>query len=346
MPLERRISLRRAVALAGGALLMFAAVSLVAVTLRSLFNFRAVAARHGGEIIELAPHAQPQPGQHGYMARIAGTPRVVEPPRDPDFNLSADAPALTRHVEMFQWREVRIGGSVHYEQDWVDHPVDASHFREPAGHANPAAFPLQGAKFNAGLVQIGGFRLSPPLQLALPGSVPVAPDPQALPENLAASFSRDGDYLVTSAQPGRPRLGDVRISWSEVPLQQVTLVARIDGDRLVPAPDAGDGRGYHVDIGNVSLYDMFPDLPLPPQWVLGKQIAAVLLASLGALLLIAGQGQRSEPLLALGLGVLAVGSVAGVLSIGHGGSLAAWLVLTLCGAGLAGWRLRRPRRLH
>lgn len=327
-----------------GALLMFAAVSLVAVTLRSQFNFRAIAERHGGEIIELPPQAQPQPGQHGYMARIAGTPAVVEAPHDPDFNLRVNAPILIRHVEMFQWREVSIGGSVHYEQDWVDHPLDARHFAQPAGHANPGAFPLSSEKFDAGLVQMGGFKLSPPLLRALPGSVPVTPDLHALPQNLMASFSRYQDYLVTSAQPGHPQLGDVRVSWNEVPLQPMTIVARIDGDQLVPATDASDGKGYHVDIGDVSLYDMFPDLPLPPRLVLVKQVIAVLLAALGAFLLISTH-RRRDGLLALGLGALAVGAVAAVLSAGNDDmAMADWLALTLVGIGLAIWRLRKYRR--
>ncbi len=341
---ERWASLRGMAVHTFGALLMFAAVGLVAITARSQFNFRAVAARHGGEIIELGGNAQPQPGQHGSMARIVGTPTVLEAPQDPQFNLRVNAPILVRHVEMFQWREVRIGRSVHYEQDWVDHPLDASHFEQPAGHANPGAFPLSSEKFVAGLVQIGGFKLSLPLLHALPGVAVVTPDLQALPQNLAASFSRYQDYLVTSAQPGHPQLGDVRVSWNEVPLRQVTVVARIDGDRLVPATDAGDGKGYHVDIGDVSLYDMFPDLPVPPQFVLAKQVLAVLLAALGAFLLISTH-RRRDGLLALALGVLAVGAVAAVLSVGNDNTaMAAWLALTLLGIGLASWRLRLYRR--
>ena len=341
---DRGTSLRGMAVHVFGALLMFAAVGLVAITARSQFNFRAIAARHGGETLELGGNAQPQPGQHGSMARIVGTPTVVEAPHDPEFNLRVNAPILMRHVEMFQWREVRIGRSVHYEQDWVDHPVDANHFEQPAGHANPGAFPLSSQKFVAGLVQIGGFKLSPPLLHALPGSAAVAPDLQALPQNLAASFSRYQDYLVTSAQPAYPQLGDVRVSWDEVPLQQVTVVARIDGDWLVPATDASDGKGYHVDIGDVSLYDMFPDLPLPPQFVLVKQILAVLLAALGAFLLISTHRHR-DGLLALALGALAVGAVAAVLSVGNDNTaMAGWLALALLGIGLAVWRLRQFRR--
>jgi hypothetical protein len=226
-----------------GALLVLAGVGLVATTARGLLNYRAAASRHGGEVINLGGDMQPKAGQHGYMVRLVGTPTVVEAPRDPEFNLRVNTPVLLRHVEMFQWREVRIGNGVHYEMDWVDRPLDASHFKEPAGHANPASFPISGKQFDAGLVQMGGFKLGPMLLHALPGSQRVTADTKSLPENLAASFTLYQDHLVTSAHPDDPRLGDVRVSWDEVPLQQLTIVGRLDGDQILAAAEAADGKG-------------------------------------------------------------------------------------------------------
>ncbi|MEP6898933.1 MAG: TMEM43 family protein [Rhodanobacter sp.] len=325
-----------------GALLVLAGVVLVAVTARGLSSYRAAAGRHGGELIELGADDAPQPGQHGFMARITGTPRVVEAPHDSEFNLRADTPLLVRHVEMFQWREIRIGADVHYELDWEEQPLDASRFRNPVGHTNPGSFPIGGKSFEAGLVQIGGFRLSSVLLHALPSSVRVAPDLKSLPTNLAASFSESDGYLTTSAHPADPRLGDLRVSWDEVPLQLTTIVARIDGDRLVAASDAADGKGYDVEVGSVSLLDMFPDLPVPPDWVLARQVLAVLLAALGALLLFEINSERRDPLLALGAGALVVGAVASVMWLGNDGRIAAaWLAITLLGMAIAIWRVRR-----
>ncbi len=325
-----------------GALLLLAGIGLVAMTARGLLNYRAAASRHGGEVIDLGADAQPQAGQHGHMARVVGTPTVVEAPRDAEFNLRVNTPVLIRHVEMFQWREVRIGDGVHYELDWVDRLLDTSGFSEPAGHGNPASFPISGKQFDAGLVQMGGFRLGPVLVHALPGSQRVTPEPQSLPENLAVSFSRYQDYLVTSANPGEPRLGDVRVSWDEVPLQQVTVVGRLDGDQLVAAPDAADGKGYDVQVGDVPVLDMFPDLPIPPGFVLGERLLAVLLAALGAFVLLWTQRNRRDPLLALGLGALAVGVVASVLWVGDDTrTMCGWLAVALLGLAFAVWRLRR-----
>jgi hypothetical protein len=327
-----------------GAVLVLAGIGLVAMTSRGLLNYRAAAARHGGEVMDLGTEAQPQPGQHGSMARLVGTPTVVEAPRDPEFNQRVNTPVLTRHVEMFQWREVRIGDGVHYELDWVDRPLDARRFREPAGHANPASFPISGKQFDAGMVQLGGFKLGPVLLHALPGAQRVTPEPKSLPENLVASFSRDGDYLVTSANPGDPRLGDVRVSWDAVPLQQVTVVGRLDGDQIVAATDAADGKGYDVQIGDVPVLDLFPDLPVPPGSVTAQRLLALLLAALGAFLLLSTQQNRRDVLLALGLGGLGVGTVASVLWVGGDSrTLCGWLAVALLSLLLTVWRVRRHR---
>ncbi|TAL86728.1 MAG: hypothetical protein EPN74_03545 [Rhodanobacter sp.] len=335
-------SLRRMALHVVGAFLLLAGVGLEAMTARGLLNYHASTERHGGEVIDLNADTGPQAGQRGFMARIVGTPQVVEAARDAAFNLQVNTPLLMRHAEMFQWREIRIGGSVHYELDWVDHLVDASHFQQPGGHLNPAKFPIRNRDFLAGLVTLGGFKLSAQLLHALPGYQPVSPDLQALPANMAASFGKYGNYLVTSSHAGAPQLGDVRVSWGEIPLQQVTVFARIDGDRLVAATDASDGKGYHVEIGNVSLLDMFPDIPMPPEFVQGKRILALLLAALGALLLCCmKQQKRADIPLAMGLSGLAVGSVASVVWLGHDtGILLGWLAVAMSGLLLAIWRVR------
>ncbi len=339
-----------------GATLMLAGVALVAVNAQSILDFNTVAAQHGGQVVDLGHEAVPQAGQHGHMVRVVATPTVVEAPRDADFNLSANTPVLTRRVEMFQWREVRVGGRAHYEMDWVDRWLDASHFNDPQGHANPARFPMQGKRFDAGLVQMGGFRLSPVLQHALPGLAAVVPDMRALPANLAASFSRNGNYLQTSTRADNPQLGDVRISWDEIPLRTMTIVARLDGDHLLPAQDAADGHGYQVAIGDVGLLDLFPDLPTPPGAVALKRLLGVLLTVLGAFVLLSVRRRAllattqaplptswwNDVLLALGAGVLAAGAVAGVVWAGSNNQyMLCWVGLALLGAVLAVWQWRR-----
>lgn len=326
-----------------GALLLLAAVGLVALTENGLLAYRQAAQRHGGDVLDLGGQTGAQAGQYGYMARVAGPVQVVAPPRDDDFNQSAATPVLIRHVEMFQWREIIVGGQPSYEMDWVDRPVDAQHFMHPAGHINPVHFPLEGRQFDAGDVQVGGFKLSPALLHALPGSDRLTPDAGALPPNLAASFSSHGNYLTTSEHPDSPRLGDLRVSWETVPLQGVTIVARLEGDTLKPAADAADGKGFEVQVGDRPLLDIFPDLPVPPEAVLSRRIVALLLGALGVLALLwERRAHVSDVLLPIGISALVIGSVAGAMWLGGSGSVSLhWFGVAVLGLALAAWPLWR-----
>lgn len=337
----RNVSASQWVSGALGALLVLLGMGLVAMTEQGAIQNRTGFVRHGGEVLELDGDSGPQPGQHGYMLRVASNIDVVEEPYDADFGQRFHTPVLVRHVEMFQWREIRVGSDVHYEQDWVDRPLDASRFEHPGGHANPGAFPITGKQFDAGLVKVGGFALSSELLHQLPGSEFVTPRLGALPANLAASFSQDDQYLTTSVNPGHPRLGDLRVSWETIPVQVVTVFARLDGDRLVPASDAPDGRGYDVQIGDRRLADVLPDVPEPPSMVGLRRVVAVLLSAFGAFLLVWHRlpTDRSLPV-ALGVGLLLTGALAGVMWLGKDLQFSAyWFVAAVLGLALVVWRL-------
>jgi hypothetical protein len=146
---------------------------------------------------------------------------------------------------------------------------------------------------------------------------------------------------VTSANPSNPQLGDLRVSWEAVPEQTVTIVARLDGNRLVPAAGAADGKGFDVEVGDRPLLAIFPDLPVPPEFVGFRRILAILLAALGAGLLLRCRQGRADPVLAAGTGAAAVGAVSGVLWLGDGAAVAAaWFGLAALGIVLAVWRLK------
>jgi Transmembrane protein 43 len=331
------------VARVSGAVLLLAGLGLIASTERGMTDYRVTTARHGGDVLDLGDQGRPAAGQYGSTTRISGTPKVVEAPRDPEFNVSADTPVLIRHVEMFQWREITLGTVVHYELDWVDRPLDSSRFAQPGGHGNPGAFPIAGRQFDAGRVRMGNFLLSTPLLHALPGSMSVKPDLKNMPANLAATFQLVDDRLVTSARPNSPRLGDLRVSWEAVPLQVLTVVARIDGDSLVPAAHAADGQGFDVQVGDRTLLDVRSDLPEPPGFVPFRRVLSVLLAGIGGLLLAYGSARlRRDGLFGLGIGAIVVGAVAGVMWLGADVPVAlAWLAMAACGVGLAVWRSRQ-----
>jgi len=350
MFLGRIAALRGPLAIAAGLASLVLGIVLAALTERSVGNYRLALQLHGGGVVDLGHSMEPQDGLQGRMVRISGTPRVVEAPYDSDFNQQAATPVLSRHVWMFQWRELRLGGNVTYELDWAATPQDSSRFTQPKGHANPGPFPIASKRFDAGSVELGGYKLDAALVHALPDSEPVAPVVKALPANLAASFSLQDGALVTSANPGNPRLGDLQVSWSAVPLQEVTVIARVDGDHLVAVPNAVDGDGYEVNVGDSTLLDMRPDIAAQPVLVWPRRLLAVLLATLGMGLLLRQQdATRIDPRVALGGGLLVVGVIAAIPWLGSSMATAiAWLVVALVGLALLVWwhRASRPRPRH
>ena len=72
-------------------------------------------ARDKAEVIELGADAQPQAGQHGFMARVVGTPKVVEAPHDEQFNQSADTPVLLRQIADVTFAPALKRGDAGYE---------------------------------------------------------------------------------------------------------------------------------------------------------------------------------------------------------------------------------------
>ncbi|GGA07985.1 TMEM43 family protein [Dyella caseinilytica] len=335
------LSIREMLLPALGAIVLLIGVGVAAVTEKGHIDYRTQIQRHGGDVLDLGANGRPDADEQGYMVRVVGPLQVVEAPLDQQFNQQTNQPVLIRHVQMFQWHEVSYGGPPSYELDWEDHPIDSSHFAHSEGHTNPGKFPLEGAQFDAGAVRLNDFVLDPALVHTLVGSQPITPDLRNLPSNLAASFSLFNNSLVTSAVPSNPQAGDLRVSWEAVPIQDVTVVAKVSGNRLVPASDAADGVGFAVQSGDVPLADIFSDLPVPPDYSWLRRLGSILLATLGTALLLRWHYQRIDPILAPAIAVLVIGAVDAVLWLGNDNARAGWwFALTLVGIALTAWRVR------
>jgi hypothetical protein len=115
----------------------------------------------------------------------------------------------------------------------------------------------------------------------------------------------------------------------------------------VAVPNADDGKGYEVNVGDSALLDMRPDMAAQPTLVWPRRILAVLLAVLGMGLLLRQRGAtRIDPRLALGGGLLVVGVFAAMPWLGSSTAAAiAWFVVALAGLALLVWwhRASRPR---
>jgi hypothetical protein len=240
--------------------------------------------------------ATPGTAANGRLILAVGKPEITAPARDAQFGVAVDAPALRRKVEMFQWNETRFGGVRNYDQNWFDHPIDSSTFGDPAGHANPGAFPINAARFDSPGVVVDGFKLAPELVHMIDGPEAYEPDLSHLPPNMAATFQARDGTLVTSANAARPQVGDLRISWMKIAPGHLTVFASDQDGTLVPVNNPSGDPIAQVLIGRHSLTDVLADAPQPPRFKWARRLLAVLLAWAGVALLLPGSRGRDRVL--------------------------------------------------
>jgi hypothetical protein len=286
--------------------------------------------------------AAPGPSANGKLVLAVGAPEVKTPARDAQFGVSVAAPALLRKVEMFQWNEMRYGGQRSYEMDWFDHPIDSTAFANPAGHANPGAFPINAVRFDSPDVVVAGFKLAPALVRMIDGVEPFAPDLSQVPPNMAATFQAEDGALITSSDTRHPQVGDLRISWMRIAPSDLTVFARDDGGTLVPASNPAGDAIAQVLLGKHSLTDVLTDAPQPPHFKWARRILALLLAWAGAALLLPN-ARRRDRLLVLAIAVAPLATLAAVFWFDVR-TLAAVVLIAIAAvaAGVAAWRWRAP----
>jgi hypothetical protein len=191
------------------------------------------------------------------------------PARDPAFGIGADnLLRLKRTVEMYQWKEEKtshsqknVGGSettsttYTYRKEWSEHTADSSHFHEQNGHHNPS-MPVSSATFDGNDVRLGAYSVDHALLTQVSAFSRFDP-PQGT--NLPAGYRRAGDFLYRGQDDANPAIGDIRVHYTAVPAQTISVVAADAGGTLAPFHAA---NGYTIalaDAGAVPATQMFKE---------------------------------------------------------------------------------------
>ena len=226
---------------------------------------------------------------------------------DPDFGIAAQGVRLSRHVEMYQWKEdsksettKKLGGGEEtvttytYSRGWEDAAVDSSHFKKPDGHQNPP-MEIQGRIDQMPDGRLGAFELDKPVIDLIGGdkAFPLKPEQtQAIDDayrgTRRVSVVDGGIYL--GFNPTSPALGDYRISYELAPLGTVSVVGRQAGNRFAPYQTKAGDALLMVDNGEVPADRMFAEA------VTANTIVTWLLRGAGLLLLAIGFGLILSPL--------------------------------------------------
>jgi hypothetical protein len=268
---------------------------------------------------------------------------------------------LERTVEMYQWQETsqsetrnKLGGTQEtvttytYATAWSASAIDSSAFAEPsAARVNP---PMA---YESEVTVAQGARLG---QLALPAAALRSLDATTpfIPETAPEGWTRTPEGLYRGAgAPEAPQVGDLRVSWTFVPVgARASVLARQSGNGLEAwSPKGSNYRLFKLELGERSADAMIASQLEAENfltWVL-RAVGTVLCISAFALLL--------GPLKALANVIPPVawliGSATGIVAVGLGVLLAfvtiavAWIIfrpligIALIVVGVGAWLATR-----
>ena len=210
---------------------------------------------HGAKQLVEAQASAVDPAKEGKLVHLSGMMETKAPARDTNFGVGADnLLRLRRTVEMFQWVEHKeshshknLGGSettettYSYRKEWTDHPLDSGHFHEPGGHGNPA-MPVRSATIDSQDVRLGAYHVERAVLDAVSAFTDFAPGEAT---SLPAGYRKTGDMLYRGDDPAAPAIGDVRIHYTAVTAQTMSVVALQTGGALAPFSDSS---GYKIGL--------------------------------------------------------------------------------------------------
>ena len=152
---------------------------------------------------------------------------------DSTFNVSVKTPLLVRTVEMYQWEEEKEDKDdktvYSYKLVWSDEAIDSSSFKDSSSHTNPGSLPYEGKSETAQNLKVGEYKLSSSFTSLLSADYKYTDLANAtVPEGYTV---KDG-YIMKSADPEKPQVGDVRISFSYASYSDVSVLGKLTGDTI------------------------------------------------------------------------------------------------------------------
>lgn len=223
-----------------------------------------------GAVLGVASDAV-DPANEGRLVHLTGHAQTAETLRDPDFGVSATAIQLVRTAEMYQWQEResdetrdKPGGGTEtvktyrYFKTWSEKAIDSGLFHSSTSATNPGPLPFPSKTFVAKAVRLGAFTLSRPLVEELKQQEPLRVTgtmATVLPRSTGMRLVDGGFYR--GLDPASPRVGDLRVHFSVVRPQTVSVVAAQLGRSFAPYQTRAGDTLLMLEAGPRSAESMF-----------------------------------------------------------------------------------------
>jgi hypothetical protein len=196
----------------------------------------------------------------GDLVHLTGEAEAAGPIVDTEVGVQSDALVLTREVEMYQWKEHRRNknddnskkGAYVHELDWEDHVIKSSSFKEPQGHTNPDRMPFEDETWYGKDVTVGGYTIGKDhlRKLGSGDELPINTPPKP-------DLKVSNGLVYKGLDPASPQVGDVRIAYRAVPMGEISIVGKKQGNRIVPHKSSLGDTIALAEMGYQSAEEMF-----------------------------------------------------------------------------------------
>jgi hypothetical protein len=204
------------------------------------------------QIVEINPTSIDGAAE-GKLVHLSGTMTTSAPATDTAFGIGGDGLLrLKRTVEMYQWAEEKsthsqtnVGGSkttettYSYKKEWSENAADSNRFHEANGHQNPP-LPVTSTTINSADVRLGAYRVDPSVLDKVSEFAPFDPPQSA---TVPAGYHRESGVFYRGRDSSNPAIGDIRIHYTAVSSQMMSVVAAQAGGVLTRYRAA---NGYQI----------------------------------------------------------------------------------------------------
>ena len=194
----------------------------------------------GAKTQTIDPATLPTGLEENNIVHFSGLPVTEDSVRDETFGIATKSIALSRKVEMYQWvqikeekKEKKLGGGTKttttykYEKEWKSTLSKSSSFKKPVGHENPSSMPYEAKKEVVKKATLGAINLSQSTigQINCYESFTI----DEIKVNGDTTIKKVGNTIfVGLGTLSEPRVGDVRINYTHVPVQDISVVASLN----------------------------------------------------------------------------------------------------------------------
>lgn len=202
---------------------------------------------------------------------MAKTPSVLV---DTEFGVWGSSLKLRRIAEVYQWVEHtdsktvnKLGGGTEttttysYSKDWSDDLVRSVSFQEAETHQNPATKLFENKEFVAQSVSVGAYEIPQSLLLLLSGYQSFVVTPQMLatiPQAKQEKIKLIENMLYYGVgDPATPDVGNLRIRYEGIAVQDISVIAKQSADSLVPYMTKNGREITMIQAGIHSASEMF-----------------------------------------------------------------------------------------